>query len=339
MRTNTLSVAVLVTLLSVSSASATPPPPSGVEAPAKPSSEISSECTVAGVKLPKDLIVYGAGFVSHASLRARMLDYQIDQSGQMVSQVDVLVTEKDKPVALILAAHNPTIWNVSYVRGARIVAVVSDGSSRQIVAGLSEKTPVLDASLANKNSGCKEVSITRHDDLTNMNPLSTQVFGQTVAMYYPFGDEGKLVIGPQEYDKASVISQAIAPKAYFDKDAPLAGDAGLQDAVAKGIIRPATREDVDQWSARLAEVKDPNSATSEPPVFDNGTTPKKIGRLSRTYVVLRPFTVPAGLTGGKSARFIVSKGVPLPTGDLGHSVSLDMSNGRCAGVTCDMYGK
>lgn len=52
------------------------------------------------------------------------------------------------------------------------------------------------------------------------------------------------------------------------------------------------------------------------------------------YVVLKEFAMPAGLYGAHSATFIVPKGVPVPTGKLGHSRVLDYNAMQCTGALC-----
>jgi hypothetical protein len=57
--------------------------------------------------------------------------------------------------------------------------------------------------------------------------------------------------------------------------------------------------------------------------------------MHNAYVVLGPFRLPEGLYGAHSATFFVPKGVPRPTGNLGHSVLYDFNTLTCAGVLCE----
>jgi hypothetical protein len=50
--------------------------------------------------------------------------------------------------------------------------------------------------------------------------------------------------------------------------------------------------------------------------------------------VLKPMQFPAGLYGAHSATFFVPKGVPLPTGNAGHSAVLDFNTMNCGGPLC-----
>ena len=52
------------------------------------------------------------------------------------------------------------------------------------------------------------------------------------------------------------------------------------------------------------------------------------------YVVLKPWTFPAGLYGGNSITVFVEKGVPLPEGNPGHSEVYDFNTMICYGPGC-----
>ncbi len=52
------------------------------------------------------------------------------------------------------------------------------------------------------------------------------------------------------------------------------------------------------------------------------------------YVVLKPFTYPAGLYGGNSATFLIPKGVLKPAGNPGHSAVFDFNTLNCQGPLC-----
>lgn len=286
----------------------------------------AESCALSDLQLPDNFVVYGVS--GHSG---RQLDYQIDQSGPVATQVDVVVSDDKQPVALILSAYGATIWNINYVQGVRIVAAVIDGYDRQIVTGLPMGTPVLSAVHADDASPCKEFSSIQKDNIRALEPLATQVFAKSLTANYPIKQDGQVVVGPRKYNKSSMTKHEVAPREYFDPKAPLAGEFGLQDALSKGIIRRATQAEVDEWSAIVRRYRESDS--SDIPEH------QKQSFLERTYVVVEPFAVPAGLLGEWGSRFIVPKGVPLPTGDLGHSVILDTSTGECTGRTCSVFDK
>ena len=57
----------------------------------------------------------------------------------------------------------------------------------------------------------------------------------------------------------------------------------------------------------------------------------------RAYVVLKAYALPAGLYGANSATFFVPKGVPRPSGNLGHSTLYDFNTMTCAGIPCGRH--
>lgn len=99
------------------------------------------------------------------------------------------------------------------------------------------------------------------------------------------------------------------------------GEAGLALGVREGYLREARRSDRNEWLA----TQKPGDAR------DDGDSPA----LLNAYVVLKPYRLPGGLYGAHSARFYVPRGVPRPTGELGHSSIYDFNTRTCAGVACN----
>ncbi len=78
-----------------------------------------------------------------------------------------------------------------------------------------------------------------------MNPLAKRVFGRAVDMVFP-ANKGKVLIGePLVAGTRLVTSAATTPESFHDKTAPMAGPAGVEDAVRKGLLRKATAADAD----------------------------------------------------------------------------------------------
>lgn len=281
-------------------------------------------CGFADSKLPEQFSVFAAGAYS-----GRKIAFQIDQSGHEGTQIDVAVNSPGKPVVLMLGAYEPTIWNIGWSRQTRIAAVLVGGYHRQAVAGLEQGTPVLNSSYDNKGP-CGYFYVTA-DNLAPLNPLSKRVFGRAVDMVFP-ATNGKVVIGePLPAGAALVTSGAITPESFRDKTAPIAGPAGLEDAVRKGLLRKATAADAEAWSEAVLQN---NPQRDLPPVAGQGVPrPPKPG-LFNAYVVLKPFTYPSGLYGGHSATFLIPKGVPKPEGNSGHSSVYDFNTLNCQGALC-----
>jgi len=289
----------------------------------KESEPVALECEFQGLSLPPKFAVYAAG-----AYAGRKLDYQIDRSGHPATQIDVSVSNDDTPVVLMLGAYEPTVWNIGWSPRTRIVAVLVSGYHRQAIAGLPASVPRINSSYDNKGP-CGYFYVAEKE-LTKLNPLARQLFGRPVTRAY-IAKDGVVAVG--NGGRSGLVTDAAQPPSPFrDPDAPLAGEAGLREAVAKGLMREAYESDMRAWQSAY----DAARLRDTPPV--SGASPSRAsgGSPYNTYVVVRPMRVPAGLHGAHSATFIVPRGVQRPTGDLGHSRILDWNTMSCVGAICRM---
>lgn len=105
-----------------------------------------------------------------------------------------------------------------------------------------------------------------------------------------------------------------------------AGEAGLVEAMRKGLLRPASGGDLAVWKSRWSQA----NGRGLPPSFDERT------RMMSVYVIQRDFEIPSGLHGAHAVVFVLEKGVLYPRGDAGHSAILDQATGACLGPLCGM---
>ena len=273
----------------------------------------NSLCGFPDLKFPTEFSVFAAGAYS-----GRKISFQIDQSGHEGTQMDVAVNNPGKPVVLMLGAYEPTIWNITSSKGTKILAVLIGGYHRQKVAGLETNTPVLVSTYDNQGP-CGYFYISA-DTLAPLNPLSKRVFGRPVDMVF-HATNGKVDIGK------------ITPESFHDKNAPLAGQAGLEDAVRKGLLRNAAAADVVAWFDAVVQ----NSPQRDIPPVAGQSTNRPSRRMHNAYVVLKPFIYPSGLYGAHSATFLIPKGVPKPEGNPGHSAVYDFNTLNCQGPLCSSH--
>ncbi len=286
----------------------------------------AGSCAFDNLSVPPGMRVYAAGGYS-----GRELQFQIDQSGHEATQFDIAVNSPGQPVALVLGAYEPTVWNIGWSRGTRIVAVFVSGYHRQAVAGLEKSVPVLNSSYDNRGP-CGHIYVSNGQN-TALNPLSRRLFNQPVDMVFPGDRKGKILIGDALSAAADLVtSGATSPQSFRDRSAPLAGQAGLDSAVERGVLRLATAADGDAW---VAAVKASTGPADVPPVAGQGTPGPAKPRLHKAYVVLGAFTYPSGLFGGNSATFFIARGVPRPSGDPGHSAVYDFNSLACSGPLYD----
>jgi uncharacterized protein YecT (DUF1311 family) len=301
---------------------------------------VKEPCEFPNLRLPGEYKVFAAG-----GYTGKTVDYQIDQSGHQATQMDVVVNHPSTPVVLVLGAYEPTIWNISWSPSTRIVAVLVSGYHRQAVAGLDPAVPVLNTSY--DNSGPCGYFYVEQNELGSLNPLSRRFFRRPVDMVY-LAKSGNILIGEAVPQNVNIItSEATPPESFYDKSAPLAGLAGLEDAVNKGLLRRATEADADKWvsatSANTSTKRDvPSIAGQEDykPVRPNiyviqcefaTDGLENCKRRHNAYVVLKKFIYPSGLYGEASSTFFIPKGIPQPTGNPGHSNIYDFNNLKIEG--------
>lgn len=288
--------------------------------------------------LPRDTIVIAAG-----ANGGRPAGFQIDRSGNDATVFDVMV-HADKPVALLLAAYEPSVWSIGWTAGTRIVAVFATGYHRQAVAGLPAGTPIITSSQT-ENGECGYAYL--GESLAWVNPKSRAVFGKEAKRIYNKAPEGAIFIAESaRAPTAPLRSPDTAVESFRIPDALLAGKAGLAWSVRNGLLRMATDSDVQavrKHYQKLAANGNRAGKVDIPPIAGQapGAGPAvQIPNLylGNTFVVLTPYTFPAGLYGGHSASFIVPKGVPAPSGDLGHSMVINLNSSKekqaCTGSGC-----
>jgi len=298
-----------------------------------------TSCAFDEKSLPAETIVLAAGGYS-----GKRLNFQLDQSGHEATQFDIGV-HADKPVALLLSSYEPTVWSIGWTKGTRIVAVYTTGYHRQVVAGLPKGTPILTATNDNKSPcGYNTLSNPSAAGFAWLNPVSRKVFGKPVERVYAKAEDGFIDISESSRTKSEYVTSPDTPVSSFqDKNAPLAGKAGLDDAVAKGLIRPIKEADLEHVRAayQAQAVGQGRKGLDVPPLAGaapGATPPVRVPVSTRGYVVLKSFVYPAGLYGGNMSEFIIPKGVPTPSGNAGHSTVVNLNNGAsCSGPACGQY--
>jgi hypothetical protein len=261
-----------------------------------------------GMQLPADFRVLAAG-----GYGGRELGFQIDQSGHGATQIDVVVSGQEKPVALMLGAYEPTVWNVSWATGTRIVAVYVGGYHTQRVAGLPKNVPLLVSSYEQK-SACPYFYL-GGEGLSTINAAARRVFGRPVDMVYPSGKDGTAFVGSGPI-RGIESSRETTVDSFRDRNAPLAGQPGIEDAIRRGLLRRAGPTDIGLWARVLAE-----QGRDTPPVAGNPSPPRVPENL---YIVQGDFTYPSGLYGAHAVMFLVPPGVPRPGGNPGHSAVFEL---------------
>ena len=275
-------------------------------------------CVFPGLMLPENYSVFSVGGYS-----GRELNVQIDSSGHMATQIDVkLSSSEPKPVALVLGAYEPTIWNIEWTNSVQILAIVANGYHDQKIAGANASTSMLISTFDNGNPcGFRYRSRSLQSDL---NGLSELIFDDPVRTHFDVGRDGVVRIRDGVIDDPVFVTDiANTPASYFLGQGQLAGLPALEYAVIQGQIRPATEEDAQRWFDLAIASAD-----------SGDVAPIIRPQLYNAYVILKEYTFPSGLTGGNRATFFIPESIEVPEGDPGHSIIYNFNTMECSGALC-----
>ena len=301
-------------------------------------SELDSipDCSFFELELPKNAVVYGL----HTD-KSVILPYIIDDTNQAAREIDLVVNSPQQPVVLFLATYNPSIWDIQWTAGTKILGVVAFGHHTQAVAGLPKETPIL----TNTYEDCSE-EITFYsylagkpfytstvDEKFTLEEFSTKLFGQPSNNYtfhsqsyspnesiYFFGE-------PPEEDTA-LLSSDDTPVESFFVTAPRMGTLGIKDALEKGTLKEATKEDYVNWVEANIRAKQQaygdKWSTAEQQAY-RAKLMSHYPEYTDAYVVLKDFTFPPESRGV----FFIPEGVPLPKRDPSGSSIYALDTGKC----------
>lgn len=247
------------------------------------------------------------------------LEFQIDQSGKMAKRIDVIVNQPARPVVLYLNNYDPIVWVIHRTKGTEIYAVFTEGYYDQAVAGVDHDTPVITSSRKNP-SLCRAYRM--EDASGQLIPFDMEASSNNP---YPFSlqttKEDTIILGDPDFLQEDLIEYTGDLESRFKDPGPLAGDAGIDEAVQKGILVKPTSAEIRDWKEKISAIDGGE--------FKRLARPPLVHTMHGVYLVLSEFHVPAGLTGAHLKTFIVTKGVPLPSGYLGHSTVYDDNEGKC----------
>ncbi len=279
---------------------------------------------------PKNMAIYAAGRYG-----GKRTNIQIDESGHQATKFDIIVNSPKKPVALILASYEPSIWNIKWTKGTQIEAVYVSGYYRQIVLGIPNKTPLINSTYENKGQ-CGDFYISEKT-ARSINSISRRIFGRNVGLVFIAKRDGKVQLGEKLSPNTKLYdSRDRILSNYIDKTKPLAGQAGLRDLEAKGFLRVYTKKDLSKWANMQEKIYKKSHSNQSLPKVVNGNIKKSFtpSFVLNGYTILKELTIPKGLYGADAATFFLPKGVPFPKGNLGHSTLYDFNTGKCYGVLC-----
>lgn len=236
------------------------------------------------------------------------------------------------PEVLILSSYEPVIWDVSAVAANDLRGVIVYGHYRSTLAGAPAALPVRhvaarsaddrEATPGGAPGGCGD-PLSVHEGGFELEALDAQVadaVGLPIAHFVGAYSAARLSLDdPPPIDPEAV--QRIA-----DRPDRRPGIEAVNALVAAGAIRLATGSDIAAWNAKVsAQLRSSRLAPFASDYLRTGDT----------YVVLRSFTVPEGMTGANARSFIIPEGVAAPVDRGSHNGYYPMADGQCTGPSPD----
>ena len=243
---------------------------------------------------------------------AARVNVQIDPSTTQSYLIKITVNSPSKPAIVILQARDATIWHFNWTKGTKIEAVYINGQYKQVVSGLPDNVQVYINDQKDDFSACPPINISSDlSDLVLINDLSNHLFKKDVSELHQIKKGQTQAVAGSPLAKNSRLESAeeLDLEKFRMPPNPLLGQAGLREALAQGLIRKATEEDIYRYTRARARAE----GLSEGVISNLGNDPLYLGG---GYVVLSPdFVIPDGLYDGyKQADYIVPDGIPEPKG-------------------------
>ncbi|WP_158767910.1 hypothetical protein [Terricaulis silvestris] len=258
---------------------------------------------------------------------ARNLGVRLGDDEHQTTLISVTGSESGDDRILLLMAYEPTIWDFSSAPAERINAVILSGYHNQAVANLPDNVPVIFNMYSDGRTLCGRLGYAYEGgpELDHVVNTITRATGLEVESFDGVYAAHSVVFGTTlRHSETDTIvrSGAIRATVKVTSDAVPPRDRGLATLQSRGIIRPANAQDIEGWNrAATRRLRSGNLASFQSDYLI----------ASRSYVVLAPMTVPAGMYGAHSRNFIIARGVPLPH-DRGSHNTYYLADGTCTGV-------
>ncbi|MBT5934119.1 lysozyme inhibitor LprI family protein [Sulfurimonas sp.] len=270
-----------------------------------------------------NILIFGA-----KADHGKRVDYQVADSNRETHVIDVVVNSPEKPVGLILQGHYPSVWNIKWTKGTKIEAVIAFGDDKQFIAGLPKGIPILagndnkSCDLSFRYQGTFSTKDNQHTYSGSLKHLSQRAFNKNFTSVF-MAEGGKLLIGNSIDDKTKFYTSSDAPpESFADKSKPLIGQAGLNNFLKEGKIRPLKEQDLDRWLQKMILIK--KSEKNAVNVVTDSTLEKWEGEkkiqdmlskrhdthriFSTGYMILEKITIPIQA----KAHYFIKENVPYP---------------------------
>lgn len=263
--------------------------------------------------------------------------------GMRVGETDnetTLVSVTGSPIGgdrvLLLMSYEATIWDFTHAPTGRIKGVIVSGYYDQAVSNLPAEIPVAFAARSNTNRQrvCANLGYAYEGgpELDRVAEAVRRATGVEIAAFGGAYSAGSVSLGSDlqpSRQTPSVRPGLIRAAVRVRPEDVLPREAGLQQLLESGVIRPATAADVAAWNqAATRRLRTRNLAPYESDYLHP----------MRSFVVLGAMTTPPGMYGAYRRDFIIARGVPMPVDRGSHNGYYRLSDGTCSGAGPDCHG-
>lgn len=225
-----------------------------------PDLKLPPECRLDGLKLPEGTGIFAGGAYkgraiaekkTNGSSPTRATGYYPHYSGWRsaskepeVGRIDVTVNSPDFPAVLMLGAYEPVEWHFDIKPGTEVAAVVLSGYHPQKLIGLPAEIPVVGGTSGERR--CWGFYFSR-ENFVRINQISENLFGRKPERGF-LAVDGKLLIDPNLPPREITPEGLKRMRLEWKTDNP-----AIDEAIAKGWLRPASSESKNAWFRKRAE--------------------------------------------------------------------------------------
>jgi hypothetical protein len=273
-----------------------------------PDLKLPPKCRFDGLKLPENTKIYAGGGYS-----GKETGRKYTGNTKEIGQINVTVNSPEGPVVLILSAYDPVEWSLDIRPGTKVAAVLLSGYRAQKIINLPDGIPVVSGSY--DEGGCWSFYFTR-EQYVKINHISENVFGRLPDRGFHAVD-GQLVIDPS-------LPPRPVPAHYFSPPRTDEDDPGILEALAQGLIRPATSEVKSTWFRKHAESTGGDNLM-EPSDYIYAT------RFSGYEILSEEFAFTENMQLQRQQEFYLPENMELPDGNPRSATIYLIDDGSCLG--------
>lgn len=256
--------------------------------------------------LSKDMVLY------HVSGNGKRSNYQLTDEYAEADKINILINSPSKPVGLILGTYQASVWELIKTKNTKIEAVYLTGYESQLVVGLDKESKLIVSAGNNAPCGKDFIEKERHPKAQQkIKEKLEKIFNKKIEKNY-IQQEKTLFIGDEIFNEKDIVSTGTKVDDFIDESIRGAGKVGLQELVNNGSLKKVDRQFMQDWKEKNAD----RLSEDEYRYFG----------FQGGYIIQKEIIIPNDLYGSDSVTFLLKKGVPKPTGKLGHSKLFKMED-------------